>query len=129
MEQATNACRGIRGAIAVEGDGPEAIEEATLTLLDALVTANRCALEDIAAAIFTIPEDLAGSNPSAAARRHGWRLVPFLMVSEHGGDTSVPRCLRVLLLCNTIRSQSEIRHVYLRGAAALRPDLVTEDDF
>jgi chorismate mutase len=44
-------------------------------------------------------------------------------VREHGADARVARCLRVLLLVNTIRSQADIRHVYLRGAEVLRPDL------
>ena len=45
------------------------------------------------------------------------------MVREHGVDARVPMCLRVLLSVNTPRSQAEIRHVYARGAAELRPDL------
>jgi monofunctional chorismate mutase len=122
MDRATK-CRGIRGAITVDDETPEAVGEAALTLLNELVTANDCPREDVAAVIFTIPQDLEGSNPSAAARQGGWDTVPFLMVKEHGGDTSVPRCLRALLLCNTIASQSDIRHLYLRGAAVLRPDL------
>lgn len=123
MDETRERCRGIRGAITVEGDGSEAVGEAALTLLNELVTANDCEREDVAAVIFTIPEELEGSNPSAAARRVGWDAVPFLMVKEHGGDTSVDHCLRVLIICNTIASQSEVRHLYLRGAAALRPDL------
>lgn len=128
MDEGQQQCRGIRGAITVEGDGSEAVANAALTLLNELVTVNDCEREDVSAAIFTIPEDLAGSNPSAAAREGGWEAVPFLMVKEHGGDTSVPRCLRVLLICNTIRSQIEIQHLYLRGAEVLRPDLAPSPD-
>jgi chorismate mutase len=117
------ACRGIRGAITSEGDDAEAVEAAATELLDRLVDANGLALEDLAAVIFTLPEDLAGSNPAARARAHGWSAVPLLVVKEHGGDITVPRCLRVLVLWNTTRPQRDIRHVYLRGAAALRPDL------
>jgi chorismate mutase len=32
-------------------------------------------------------------------------------------------CVRVMLHVNTERSQEEICHVYLRGAAVLRPEL------
>jgi chorismate mutase len=45
------------------------------------------------------------------------------MVREHGADARVARCLRVLLLVNTTRPQADVRHVYLRDAAVLRPDL------
>ncbi len=120
------ACRGIRGAVTVDGDGPEPIRESTAELLDALAAANGFRLDEIAAAIFTVSDDLHGANPAAAARAQGWDRVPLLVVREHGGDDTVPRCLRVLLLWNTPRRQSEVQHIYLRGAAALRPDLQAE---
>ena len=119
------ACRGIRGATTVAGAEQDQIEVATAELLDALVTANGFELPDVAAAIFTLSDDLAGTNPAAAARAHGWDAVPLLMTREHGGDTRVANCLRVLLLVNTARAQSDVRHVYLREAGELRPDLAT----
>ncbi|MFN2589283.1 MAG: chorismate mutase [Actinomycetota bacterium] len=120
---AATACRGIRGAITADDPGAvaDAVHAATVELLDALVTANGCEVADLAAAIFTVSDDLAGSNPAAAARAHGWDQVPLLVVREH--DESVGRCVRVLALWNTTRPQSEIHHVYLKGARALRPDL------
>lgn len=123
MGEQQMACRGIRGAITVDGDGTDAVRSATATLIDTLIRANDCALEDVAAAIFTVPDDLAGSNPALVAREMGWSSVPLLLVKDEGGDIPIRRCLRVLVLWNTTRSQEEIRHVYLGGAAALRPDL------
>jgi chorismate mutase len=116
------ACRGIRGAITVD-DGPAGIDGAVAELLDAMLSANECSTSEIAAAIFTLTDDLAGCNPAAAARARGWELVPLLMSREHIED-SAPRCMRVLLLVNTHLRQNEVQHVYLRGAAGLRPDLV-----
>jgi chorismate mutase len=121
--RAAAACRGVRGAITVEETGPAAIDVAVAELIDGLVEANGIRPDDVAAAIFTLPDDLLGANPAAAARAHRWSAVPLLMVREHGGDTRVPRCLRVLLLWNTDRPQGEVRHVYLGGADVLRPDL------
>jgi chorismate mutase len=123
MDEQT-ACRGIRGAITV--DGPGGVAPATRELLDAVTEANGCRPEDVATVIFTVTDDLRGANPAAAARREGWHDVPLLVVREHGADGAVPRCLRVLVLWNTTRPQAEIHHVYLGGAAALRPDLATE---
>ncbi|HEY3211192.1 MAG TPA: chorismate mutase [Actinomycetota bacterium] len=123
MGDAGTACRGLRGAITVVGEGPDAVRDATVELLEALVAENGCRVEEIAAAIFTVSDDLKGSNPAAAAREHGWDRVPLLAVREHGGDTHVPRCLRILVLWNTSRTQADVRHVYLRGATVLRPDL------
>lgn len=101
----------------------QGVEAATVELLDSVVGRNGCALEDVATAIFTVPDDLPGANPAAAARTHGWDQVPMLIVREHGGATAIARCLRVLVLWNTTRPQREIRHVYLGAAAVLRPDL------
>jgi chorismate mutase len=117
------ACRGVRGAITVGDADPAEVGEATRELLAALAAANDLLPEEVGAAIFTVTEDLAGANPAAAARDDGWSEVPLLVVREHGGDVGVPRCIRVLLLWNTPRAQSEVRHVYLREARALRPDL------
>jgi chorismate mutase len=36
---------------------------------------------------------------------------------------SLPRCIRLLIHWNTRRRQSEVRHIYLREAVRLRPDL------
>ena len=119
-------CRGVRGAITVEGEGPEAVGDATAELLDRLIAANGCRPEDLATAVFTVTADLPGANPAAAARQHGWETVPLLCVREHAGEDMVPRCIRVLLLWNTDRAQADVHHVYLRGAAALRPDLVPD---
>jgi chorismate mutase len=127
MADSGMACRGIRGAIIVEGEGPDAVQNATEELLDRLVGDNDCRLDDIAAAIFTVTDDLPGANPAAAARAHGWDLVPLLVVREHGGTTEVSRCLRVLVLWNTTRDQADIRHAYLGRAAVLRPDLGDDD--
>jgi chorismate mutase len=121
-------CRGVRGAISVDGESEQAFRRATVELLEHVVTANECDLTDVAALIFTIPDELAGSNPAAIAREHGWSSVPLLMVKEHGGDTRVDRCLRLMLLWNTSRAQSDIRHVYLGEARVLRPDAMLDGD-
>lgn len=118
------SCRGLRGAVTVEGAGPQAVRVAVERLLGRMVEANGCRLEDVTSVIFTVTADLAGSNPAAAARASGWGNVPLLTVCEHPGDTGVDRCIRVLVLWNSTLTQAEVRHVYLGGARALRPDLV-----
>ena len=122
MEQEGTACRGVRGATTLDA-APGAAGSACVELRQRMLESNGASVPDVAAAIFTLDDDLAGENPAAAARAAGWELVPLLMVREHGADARVARCLRVLLLVNTDRSQADIRHVYLRGAEVLRPDL------
>lgn len=121
------ACRGIRGATTVEANTAEAILDATGELLAAMGEANGLAAEDIASAVFTVTADLDAAFPAQAARQLGWHQVPLLDALEIPVPGSLPRCVRVLLHWNTSRSQAEIRHVYLRGAAGLRPDLNGRD--
>jgi chorismate mutase len=66
--------------------------------------------------------------PAAAARRIGWTQVPLLNFTEIGVPGGMPRCIRVLIHVNTERTQSEIVHVYLHEARALRPDLKRKED-
>ena len=116
--------RGIRGAITVDEDTPEAILGATEELLKAIFAANCIeGPEELAAIIFTVTEDLSSAFPAEAARRLGMNLVPLLSAREVPVPGSLPRVIRILALWNTDKAQDEIRHVYLREATRLRPDL------
>lgn len=117
--------RGIRGATTVSADQPELILQATRELLEAILDENFAMKpEDIASAIFTVTDDLASTFPAQAARQMGWELVPMLCGREIPVPESLPRVIRVLVHWNTDLPQSEIKHIYLRDAVNLRPDLV-----
>jgi len=116
--------RGIRGAITVDIDRPDKVIAGTQELLEAISRSNPdLRMEDIASAIFTTTEDLVSIHPALAARQMGWMLVPMMCAREIPVPGSLPRCIRVLVHWNTEREQSNIRHVYLRDAVKLRPDL------
>lgn len=115
--------RGIRGAITVDEDSAEAIAAGVRELLDALVAENRIRPQDVAGIWFTATPDLTAAFPAAAVRSPGWERVPLLCAVEMAVPDGPPRCIRVLVLVNTPVGQDEVRHVYLRGARALRPDL------
>lgn len=121
-----STCRGVRGATTVECNDADAILEATRELLLALIEANGLAPEDVASAIFSVTPDLTAAYPARAARDLGWSQVPLLDVQEAAVTGGLPRCVRVLVHWNTDKPASEIVHVYLRGARALRPDLVRD---
>jgi chorismate mutase len=116
-------CRGIRGATTVETNSAADIRTATRELLVRLVEVNGVAAEDIASALFTVTPDLTAAFPAQAARELGWQHVALLDAQEMPVPGSLPRCVRVLVHWNTSKAQAEIRHVYLRGATVLRPDL------
>ena len=117
--------RGIRGAITVTEDDPYLILQATRELLEAIVKENAdMKPEDIGSAIFTVTDDLAATFPAQAARQMGWSMVPMMCAREIPVPGSLPKAIRVLVHWNTETPQSEIKHVYLRDAVKLRPDLV-----
>jgi chorismate mutase len=119
--------RGIRGATTAGGNTAEAIVEATTELLSELVALNHLQISEICFAYFTTTLDLDAEFPALAARRLGWIGVPLLcgndMVVPGPNPRSVPMCIRILLLYNTDRAQSEMKSAYLRGAQAIRADL------
>ncbi len=118
------AIRGVRGAITVEEDEPDAILSATRELLVQVMLENAAIkTEDIASAFFTLTEDLTTAYPALAARQIGWESVPMMCSREIPVPEGMPRVVRVLIHWNTDAPQSMIRHVYLRDAATLRPDL------
>jgi len=117
--------RGVRGATTVAADEPELILQATRELLEEILTENEnMKPEDIASAIFTVTEDLASTFPAQAARQMGWSLVPMLCAREIPVPNSLPHSIRVLVHWNTDAAQNEVKHIYLRDAVKLRPDLV-----
>ncbi len=119
--------RGIRGATTVALNDVAGIVEATDELLRELITLNEIDPEEIAFAYFTTTADLDAEFPALAARRLGWVDVPMLcgydMEVQQPNARGVPMCIRVVVLYNTDRRQKEMRHAYLRGAAAIKQDL------
>lgn len=118
------AVRGIRGATTAEANTSGAIQAATSELLTAIVRRNNLDLAEIASAWFTTTPDLNADFPAYAARQLGWIAVPLICTQEIPVPGALPMVVRVLLHYNTDLPQSAMHHVYLRGAEALRKDLV-----
>ncbi len=112
----------MRGATTAAANSREAILEATAELLRALQEANGFRPDDVESAIFTSSPDLTAEYPARAARLLGWTGVPLLGAAEVAVPDGLPRCIRVLLHFYTTKPQRELKHMYLRDAAALRPD-------
>ena len=116
--------RGIRGAITLENNTKEEIRLATVELLNEMIKANDIDTKDIASAIFTLTKDLNADFPAKYARLEcGFSLVPMMCYHELNVEGSLEKCLRILLTINTNKTQEEIKHIYLKGASALRGDL------
>jgi len=115
--------RAVRGAIQVDGDDRDAIIEATAELVRAVLDRNRLDPQDLISVVFTATPDLTAEFPAYAARAIGITDVPFLCATEIDVPGAMPRVVRLLAHVETALHRDELRHVYLRGAAALRTDL------
>lgn len=119
--------RGVRGATTVQQDTAEAILQATRELLQAVIETNDIREDDVASVLFTTTPDLTAAYPAKAARDLGWRRVALMGFQEMDCSDGIPRCIRVLIHWNTAKSLDDIRHVYMRGALVLRPDLYPDN--
>ncbi len=116
-------CRGVRGAITVDANTPEAILEGTRLLLAMMIRQNGIEEQDVASVIFTTTPDLDAEFPALAARQLGWMQAALLCGHEMTVPGAMARCIRILIHWNTDKKMDEIIHVYLRDAERLRPDL------
>jgi chorismate mutase len=113
-------CRGIRGATTTQENTDTEIYAATRELLAQLIDANQIDQENVAAAYFTVTTDLDAAYPAAAARQLGWNSTALMCSTEIPVPGSLPRCIRVMLLYNTEKSQLEMVNIYLNGTDVLR---------
>ena len=121
--------RGVRGATTVSANTRSAILEATHELLSEMIERNGVEGDDVASAWFTTTDDLNAEFPAVVARRDfGWHDSALMCGHEMTVPGALPGCLRILLHVNSPLRQSEIEHVYLRGATVLRPDRVHQHD-
>jgi chorismate mutase len=115
--------RAIRGAIQVEADDRDAIIEGTTELVTTLMERNRLTTDDVISVLFTATPDLKAEFPALAARKLGFADVPLICCTEIDVPGALPRVVRLMAHIETDRPRSEINHVYLRGASALRQDI------
>jgi chorismate mutase len=117
------AVRAVRGAIQIARDDRQEVLDATTELLSAVLERNQLVPDDLISVVFTATPDVRSEFPAYAARQMGITDVPLLCASEIDVPGAMPRVLRLLAHVETDRPRAEVRHVYLRGAAALRTDL------
>lgn len=116
--------RAIRGAITVENNEKDEILSATAELLKELLEKNQVDRESLIEMIFTLTPDLDAVFPAVAARKLGITNVPLMCMSEIPVAGALQKCVRILIHINTDKSLDKIKHIYLKGAKVLRPDLI-----
>jgi chorismate mutase len=113
----------VRGAIQVELDERQVILDGVSELVKEVMSRNQIEPDQLISILFTATPDLKSEFPAYAARQLGLIDVPLMCASEIAVPGALPRTLRLLAHFDTELRRGEIRHVYLRGAAALRTDL------
>ncbi len=115
--------RALRGATTVEVDSIEQVQSRTIALLTEMVERNGVDHDDIISILFTATDDIHSTFPATAARHAGFGDVPLICARELEIVNATDRCIRIMMHVSTTVARSELRHVYLEGAAGLRDDL------
>ncbi len=115
--------RAIRGATQLVADEPLEMASAVTELLSEIFEKNTLAKVDLVSILFTATEDLICDFPAAAARKLDLGDIPLICAREIPVPGALPRVVRVMVHAYSEKEHSEIRHIYMRGAEALRRDI------
>jgi len=114
--------RTIRGAITTENTREDILADAE-ALLRAIIERNTLSQEDIASILFTCTRDLTAVYPAVAARALGLTEAGLMCAQELYVEGSMEKCVRVLVTVESDLKQGEMKHIYMKEAMQLRPDL------
>lgn len=96
--------------------------------MNELLKRNEIESDDVISVFFTATSDITVIPPARAVRDMGMEGVPLLCAQEMEAEVGPPLCVRLMMHIETEASKAEVRHVFLRGAVVLRPDLVEPGD-
>lgn len=116
----------IRGATTVDENSQESILEATTELLIEIEKKNQIIRDKVISIIFSCTGDLDKVYPAKAARQLGYLNAALMCFNEMYVEGSIGKCIRIMVLYNSNMEQKDVKHVYLRDAKTLRPDLSLE---
>jgi len=116
--------RAVRGAITVEKNKKDMILDAVKELLSKMLKENGLKHDDIISIWFTMTSDLNAVFPAKAARELGLTDVALMCANEIDVKNSLKKCIRIMISFNTEKNHSGLKHVCLKKAVSLRPDLV-----
>jgi len=116
--------KAVRGAVQVDSDDKNVISSEISRMVEQIITLNNIEIPNIVSLFFTVTSDLKSVNPAAALRAGGgYEEVPLFCAQEPDTQEAMKRVIRVLLTCENVEYDQKMKHVYLGGAAKLRPDL------
>lgn len=117
--------RGVRGAITIDENTEEDIVFHTKWLLEEMIAKNNLQPEQVAHIWFTTTPDVNAAFPAKATRFiEGWQFVPVMCAQEIAVPNALSKCIRIMLSAEMDVPQDEVKHIYLKDATKLRPDLL-----
>lgn len=102
--------RGMRKATTVSENNKELILVGARECLLALQNTYHIETQDIVNIFFNMTSDLNAAFPAAAARQLGWNNVLLFGMQESNLSDGLARCIKILILVNTDKSQDKVRH-------------------
>lgn len=122
-----NICS-IRGAITIEENTRECIIKNSEELLKEVLKENNILKDDIINIIFSATKDVTKAYPAIATRNLGITDCAIMCMQELNIEGSLPMCIRIMMTVNTNKTKSEIKHIYLKDAKKLRPDISLKEN-
>ena len=117
-----NICS-IRGAITIEENTKENIVMNTENLLNEIIEKNNIEKQNIINIIFSSTKDITKAYPAIATRNIGITDCAIMCLQEMDVEESLKMCIRVMITINSNVKKQNIKHIYLKDAKKLRPDI------
>lgn len=121
--------RGVRGATTIQENKAEEIILQTKKLVKDMVEQNNINSKDVSHVFISVTKDVTDGFPAKALRQidESWKYVPVMCMTEIDVPNSLAKCIRVMMVIRTDKSQQEIHHVFHNNAVKLRPDLLQKE--
>lgn len=114
----------IRGATTIPEDSAEEIKKAVKELLEQIESRNILNRDEMMSIVFTSTSDIHSYYPAQAAREAGFAVSGSLFSAQEPDiEGGLKLCIRVMIF---VERNFVPKHIYLRGARALRKDLVSK---
>lgn len=93
-------------------------------MLEQILKGNDISVDDCVSLIFTATKDITKAYPAKFARDMGFINCSLMCVQEMYVENSLEMCIRVMMTINKEENDFKAKHIYLKDAQRLRPDLI-----
>lgn len=114
----------IRGAITIEKNTPKDIIDGTMELIQNIEKSNNLDPNNVICMLFSATKDLNSAYPAKAARLLGYINCGLMCFQEMDVENSLEKCIRIIVFYQTNHEKLNFKHIYLKNAKKLRPDLL-----